>query len=61
MLLTIGTEQDVDVQVVPYKRRPGKHLACCECGFKVWTSERTTAVVCAACLHELSVRSTARS
>ncbi len=56
MLLKIGTEQDVDVQVVPYKRRPGKHLACLGCGFKFWTSEHATQLLCAACKFKLNAR-----
>ncbi len=56
MLLTIGTERDVNVRVVAYKRRPGKHLACLGCGFKFWTSEDATEVVCAACAFKLNAR-----
>ncbi len=60
MLLKIGTEQDVDVQVVA-KRRPGKHLACRECGFKIWASEQLTEVLCAACAYKLDASKAVQS
>ena len=59
MILKLGTDHDVDIELAA--RPAGAYIQCAACKIKVWVEIGITRVLCAACRHKLNVIEKVRS